>query len=124
MEVLCFKEHHLKGDWLAHLQNLFWSQAQFFDVKAEARFSNNLARAGAATQGVCMWGGSKAFALGYQFGQFRRDRAQWIRFGGLLEGDLVVLNIYAANNVRNRWFLWEELLDIFPQDCKWIICWD
>ena len=49
------------------------------------------------------------------------NHAHWFILGGLLGGNLGVVNIYVPNKSALRIRLWETLLAILPFTCHWIV---
>jgi exonuclease III len=45
-------------------------------------------------------------------------------FLGFPGGDLAVVNIYVPNHTRDRTVIWEELTQLLPTNCQWILCGD
>jgi hypothetical protein len=55
------------------------------------------------------------------FDQTNYRRAQWAQIGGLLGGELGILNVYAANSIQERCALWEKLLEVLPRNSRCIM---
>jgi hypothetical protein len=43
-----------------------------------------------------------------------------VRFSGLPNGDVAILNIYAPNGPRERIDLWQALCRMLSTDCQWV----
>ncbi len=52
------------------------------------------------------------------------NRIHWTRLRRLLGGDLGVANVYAPNNPKDRYCLWDEMVKCLPKDCRWIFVGD
>jgi hypothetical protein len=50
--------------------------------------------------------------------------AKWIRLSKIPGGDVAILNIYAPHTPLERIQLWQELIRLLPQGCRWIACGD
>jgi hypothetical protein len=57
-------------------------------------------------------------------GTLMENTVQWVILKGLLGGDLGVANIYAPNILRDRCFLWAEMIQKLPRGCRWILVGD
>jgi hypothetical protein len=71
-----------------------------------------------------MWVAPQITHLIRSSGHSQCKRAQWVHFRGTLGGEVIVLNIYASTEARDRIELWGELLASLPRDCRWFLCGD
>jgi hypothetical protein len=46
------------------------------------------------------------------------NKVKWIKLKGLLQGDLTVVNVHVLNSSKEHNFLWVELIQKFPKDCR------
>jgi predicted metal-dependent enzyme (double-stranded beta helix superfamily) len=74
--------------------------------------------------GVCTWVSPKLAHLVAATGHSRCGRALWVRLSNVPGDDVAILNVYAANSIRERCRLWAELIDTLPLDYKWILAGD
>lgn len=49
------------------------------------------------------------------------NRVVWITMEGIEGANLGIACIYAPNIPSHRSLLWQEMVDLFPKDCSWIL---
>jgi exonuclease III len=106
LDVLCLQEHKLRGNKLKDLGFKIWRQAYFFGCEASIAYNHSQEEEGAGRGGVCMLINPRIQHLIHSRGSVGVNLAQWVRFTGLPEGDVAILNVYAPNNPSERIDLW------------------
>jgi exonuclease III len=119
IDFLCLQEHKFRGNNVVTLKSKIWSRACFYYQDATV---GNQVQAGCG--GICTWVSPRLTHLVSTIGHSRCDRALWIRLSSVPSIDVAILNVYASNSIRERCQLWQELIDILPLDCKWILAGD
>jgi exonuclease III len=119
IDFLCLQEHKLRGSNLLALKNSIWNRARFYSQDAAI---GNQIQAGCG--GICTWVSPRLTHLVSATRHSRYGRALWVRLSNTPGGDVAILNVYASNSVRERCYLWQELIDTLPLDCRWILAGD
>jgi exonuclease III len=120
LDILCLQEHKLHGRKLDDLGSKIWRQAYFFGCEATIAYNHNQTEEGAGKGGSCMLINPIIQHLIHSRGTIGVNLEQWVRFLGLPNGDVAILNVYIPNIPHERIDLWQALCIILPTNCQWI----
>ena len=55
VDIVCYREHKLKGAHLLLLKDAIWPKARFYVQEATLGYRHTLGEVGAGKGGICMW---------------------------------------------------------------------